>query len=105
MHRVLAAAATAEGPAWIPGALVALEGYPGLIEGTEPSARVRGELWRIHDASVWETLDAYEGDEYRRISRIVTTDHGRDAKAWVYLYVGSAEGLPRIPHGDWLTVG
>ncbi len=51
----------------------------GLVPGA-PDARIAGKVLRISEAD-FRALDAYEGDEYRRIE--VTLASG--TTAWVYI--------------------
>jgi len=91
------------GPATIPGVLVDLGAYPGLVEGP---GTVRGELWELLDPRLLAVADRYEGYDPRRpdAGPYVRREIGlvRPAvDAWAYLYVGPRDGLQRVPGGDW----
>jgi gamma-glutamylcyclotransferase (GGCT)/AIG2-like uncharacterized protein YtfP len=95
------AAATSEGPASIVGRLYAVSWYPALVL-TRGGARVRGEVWRIHDPAILDALDAFEGEDYVREQRIVRLDTGARATAHLYRYARPLEGVPLIPSGDYV---
>lgn len=87
------------------GAIYDLGGYPGLK--LEPAGRVRGELYRLADVSLFDVLDEYEqydpadpeGSVYlrRRVPLV-----GRTGEAWIYVYNRPIGGAVRIPSGDWI---
>lgn len=83
--------------------LFAVGRYPMAAPGT---GRVRGDLLEI-PASAWPDLaarlDAYEGDEYRRVRReVMIPGDDRSAMAWVYLTDPAvASQYPHIADGDW----
>lgn len=86
------------------GRLVAFDdGYPGLVE--DESATVVGELVTLRDlAPAFALLDAYEGDDFRRVLKQVRTKDERELWAWCYVLASEnlAEGCPVVAHGDWL---
>jgi len=90
----------------IPGALYALDGYPGLK--TDEAGTTAGMLCRIsgdHQAAFAE-LDAYENfnpeqpqdGEYQRVALPLLTPR---ITAWVYHYRGSVAERLKIASGDW----
>ena len=90
-------------PCRIPGRLVDLGSYPGLVE--EPG-EVEGELYRLDDPAVLATLDDFEGYDrdrpagspyVRRRRRLIAPD----VEASVYVYTGPLEGRARIASGAW----
>jgi gamma-glutamylcyclotransferase (GGCT)/AIG2-like uncharacterized protein YtfP len=92
MHEVLARGAVLVGRGTVGGALVDLGEYPGLVldrDGSTP-----GEVWRVRDATLWATLDAYEGigpdaevtESYERVRVHVRLDDGTDVEAWTYAW-------------------
>ena len=105
-HRLVEHGAERVAPATIAGRLYNLGRYPGLVRGMDP---VRGELYRIRDAAVFATLDAWEdfdgygaeSSSYLRVVREVTSLHGPPVWAWVYRYVGDLDAASLIPSGDW----
>ncbi|MEM8930957.1 MAG: gamma-glutamylcyclotransferase family protein [Acidobacteriota bacterium] len=59
-------------------------GYPALVpdERGEP---IDGFLFSSADlATAWTDLDAFEGDEYARITAVVTVESGDSVQAHVY---------------------
>jgi gamma-glutamylcyclotransferase (GGCT)/AIG2-like uncharacterized protein YtfP len=96
-------------PGSVPGRLVHLGAWPGLLSG---EGHVQGELFVISDphqlASLIATLDPiedFEGydavpTEYVRVVLPVTTRHGV-RWAWAYRYVGDLSGSVAIPSGRW----
>jgi gamma-glutamylcyclotransferase (GGCT)/AIG2-like uncharacterized protein YtfP len=92
------------GGCWIPGVLLDLGDFPGLVRG---DGQVLGELWRVGEPSILEELDRFEGydrereEESEYVRRRVELLEPQ-LEAWVYLYNGSPEGRPRVESGDWL---
>lgn len=84
----------------IRGTLYRVAHYPGLKE-EDSNSRVCGELWRVPE-DVLARLDEYEGEEYDRVERLIETESG-PVRAWVYLFLPSAEGKEPIASGDWLA--
>lgn len=95
MHEVLARGAVLVGRGRVEGAIVDLGEYPGLV--LERAGTVDGELWRVRDASLWATLDAYEGigpdaevpESYERVRVAVALDDGTRVTAWTYAWSGT----------------
>jgi len=98
LHRLLAGASTFLGAADVRGRLLALGGYPGLIDGP---GRVRGELYRLHDRELLPVLDREEGYNFERLRVGVVLADGRRSRAWVYRYRGPRHRAVPIPHGDY----
>ncbi len=77
-------------------------GYPGYVEGP---GRVVGEvLWLSDLAGTFGLLDAYEGEDFVRVIRQVTTEAGEELWAWIYVLADADAvklGTP-IADGDWL---
>lgn len=91
------------GPCRIPGRLLDLGDYPGLVAG---EGRVRGELHRLRDPAVLAPLDAYEGYDASDpgaslFLRVAMTLCEPALSAWVYVYNGNPGGHPQIASGDW----
>ena len=101
MARVLRRHARPVGPARFRGRLYRVSWYPGARDAARPTDAVFGELYRLTRAGpCLEALDAYEGDEFTRVRRQVSTARGtRDA--WLYLFTGPTEQLQRIPGGHF----
>jgi gamma-glutamylcyclotransferase (GGCT)/AIG2-like uncharacterized protein YtfP len=76
--RYLAESAIFVGKCSIPGVLMYLGFYPGLVH--HPDCRVTGEVWEVTPASIAE-MDGYESVPNNFIRRIVNTPFGQ---AWCY---------------------
>jgi gamma-glutamylcyclotransferase (GGCT)/AIG2-like uncharacterized protein YtfP len=100
-HRFLAGGATLVGEGTIPGRLLDLRHYPGLVPGR---GRVRGELYRLHRPELLPVLDREEGYNFVRGRTTVTLEGGRRAPAWVYRYRGPRQRANAIPHGDYRRI-
>ena len=98
LHRWLGGAATALGAAWTRGQLLDLGRYPGLVDG---DGRVRGELYRLHDAELLRVLDREEGYNFERCRAGIGLADGRRSRAWIYRYRGPRDGASVIPDGDY----
>lgn len=103
-HRM--AGATWLGEAKVRGRLYAVSWYPALrLDDT--AAWVQGDVFEMDDETL-AALDAFEGDEYERVSvepvmtdaRMAGDDDG--TMAWMWQWRGSVDGLLAIPTGDWL---
>lgn len=104
MHHVLPAHAAFIGPGTFQGKLYNLGRYPGAVASTEASDRVVGEVYALRrEKHSLESLDAYEGNLFRRERVSITLITGDRINAWIYLYVGPIEGQPVIPGGDYVT--
>jgi gamma-glutamylcyclotransferase (GGCT)/AIG2-like uncharacterized protein YtfP len=95
--RWLASVATYKGTATLPGRVVDLGEYPGLLPAEEPGQLVNGDLYELpSDPAVLDRLDRYEGchpddpepHEYCRIVCTPTDEDGIRVWAWTYLYQG-----------------
>ena len=96
----------------ISGRLYRITRYPGLVEGSDPHARVYGEVYALNDpAASLQWLDAYEGivpgahdrNEYERVERPVRLASGEHVTAWVYLYRKDVAPFRLIPDGRWVS--
>ena len=92
--------------------LYSLGRYPGLIEASDASGLVYGELFALSNpAASLEWLDAYEGivpgnrdqNQYERVDRPVRLGSGQEVVAWVYLYRRDVQRFQAIPGGRWLA--
>ena len=90
-------------PASITGRIYAFaEGWPGMVE--DDDAVVVGELlWLQELAAALPLLDAYEGEEFRRVLRLARRADGASMYAWCYMLADAATAATGalIPHGDW----
>ena len=93
------------GPARVPGRLVDVGHYPGLLHG---DGLVTGEVYRVSDAQL-ARLDAVEdmvaGDraasQYWR-ERVQVRDGAlAGQQVWTYVYNRPVDGLTPIAHGDY----
>ena len=98
LHALLARGSTFLAEGSVPGRLLDLGRYPGLVPGR---GRVRGELYRIEDAALLSTLDRAEGVQFLRSRTTVTLPRGRRARAWIYRYRGPRDRAVPIPDGDY----
>ena len=99
--------------ATFPGLLYMIYDYPGVIESTESSDIVYGEVYYLNDVNrVLSALDEYEEcslafptpTEYQRCKRLVKLNNQQIIEAWIYLYNRPIGNLPRIKSGDFLDV-
>lgn len=110
MRRTLRIRARHHGPASVPGVLVDLGRYPGLLP-TAGDRIVQGDLYEIADKALLSHLDAYEGcapgdplpHEYRRTRTRATLPDGRVVDAWVYEYQPRRRRIKPLSSGDWLN--
>jgi gamma-glutamylcyclotransferase (GGCT)/AIG2-like uncharacterized protein YtfP len=100
-HRFLTGSATLVGHGTVPGRLLDLRHYPGLVPGR---GRVRGELYRLDRPELLPVLDREEGYNFVRGRTLVALEGGRRARAWVYRYRGPRERANPIPHGDYRRI-
>ena len=111
MHRLLHPA-TWVGPGEFQGRLYHLGNYPGMVRSDDPADVVHGEVYRLHEPTVTlARLDEYEGcagnvstaTEYVRVVSQVRLAGSGMARAHLYLYQRSLEGVRRIRSGDFLA--
>lgn len=98
-------AANGERIGWgrVAGWLFDMGRYPAMRLATAPRLLVRGEVWRIRRGAL-ASLDAYEGEDYRRVLRDVTMDGGMRLKAFAYVWLPGIDGLRPIQSGDYLDL-
>ena len=91
-------------------ALFDLGNYPAAVPATGDTARVRGEVYLMTDATaVLDVLDEVEGftpaepetSLYTRQVTPVTLDGGRTVDAWAYFYNAPLAHAARIASGDY----
>ena len=91
--------------AWSSGQIYAFPmGYPGYTEG-DGKGRVVGEVvWLTDLAATFGLLDAYEGEDFARVIKQVTTDSGEELWAWIYTLANPAAIKlgTLIEDGDWV---
>lgn len=80
-------------------------GYPGYTEG-DGRGKVVGEVvWLTDLAATFGLLDAYEGEDFARVIKQVTTDDtGEQTWAWIYTLADPAAIKlgTLIEDGDWV---
>mgnify|MGYP001626156955 FL=1 len=98
------------GEAYYRGKLYLVDSYPALISSDDPSDKVIGEVYRLHNSETIEKIDKYEecGElfpkpyEFIRVQDVVTMiDSRASVECFVYLYNRKVEGLTRIKSGDF----
>lgn len=93
------------GPAHVPGRLVDVGRYPGLLQG---DGSVSGEVYEV-DAAHLARLDAVEdmvpsdraASQYWREEVTVLSGPLQGLKVQTYLYNRPVDGCTSIPHGDY----
>lgn len=94
----------------IPGRLLSLGEYPGVVAAVDPEDWVLGDVYRLQDGTkALVRMDRYEGFvpessegcEFRRELSEVRLDSGETVTAWVYYYNLPSDALPRIASGDY----
>lgn len=110
--RWLAEKAVHLGAATLPGQLVDLGAYPGLVAAKQTGNVVRGDVFRLPDnPAILDALDRYEGcrsydpapHEYKRIVATATLSNGQTVPCWTYTYLHPIHPFQIIPNGDWLS--
>jgi gamma-glutamylcyclotransferase (GGCT)/AIG2-like uncharacterized protein YtfP len=101
------------GMAQMPGLLYRISWYPGATDRPSKSTQfaeswVHGELWRLNDLQLLDSIDRYEEcspkdpspHEYERALRHIHLIGVSERQiAWVYLYQRDPQGLKRIEDG------
>ncbi len=94
-------------PAWTSGRIYAFPmGYPGFSDAElAGESRILGEVvWLSDLAATFGLLDAYEGEDFARVLKEVTTADGHTL--WTWIYALSNPGAVRhgtlIEDGDWV---
>jgi gamma-glutamylcyclotransferase (GGCT)/AIG2-like uncharacterized protein YtfP len=91
------------GEACVPGRLIELGGYPGLVEG---DGMVEGEIHRLLDPTLLVELDHYEecdpdaGADAGYVRERMTVP-GSGLRAWVYRYRGPLACGRMLPQSRW----
>jgi len=78
-------------------------GYPGFLQGI---GTVHGEVVWLNDiATTFDRLDAYEGNEYARVTCAAVLSSGQPTSAWIYVLSdpGLTENAEWIASGDWIA--
>ena len=96
----IGSALTYVGEATVQATLFDLGDFPGAVKGGE--AEIKGDVFTLHDWQVFDLLDAYEGEAFKREEAKVRLQSGEKVKAWLYWYTGNTANCPAIPNGDYL---
>lgn len=87
------------GPCRIPGRIVDLGGYPGLIHTDDRSGDgVAGDILSFDDAALIAELDAYEGSDYARVA-VTLLDPVETVEIWRWRH--DASTAKPVPGNDW----
>jgi gamma-glutamylcyclotransferase (GGCT)/AIG2-like uncharacterized protein YtfP len=78
-------------------------GYPGYTEGALQTKVIGEVLWLTDLPATFGLLDAYEGQDFARVIKQVTTDAG-EVWAWIYTLAdpGAIKHGMLISDGDWV---
>ena len=83
-HHLLKGRTEYFGRGQVHGRLSKTSRYPALISEATPDSWVQGEIYHVMHDDLWESLDNYEGKEYRRsIAKVFTPARGY-MTAWTY---------------------
>jgi gamma-glutamylcyclotransferase (GGCT)/AIG2-like uncharacterized protein YtfP len=90
-------------PCLVPGRLVDLGAYPGLVEGT---GQVVADLCRLPDEASLEPFDAFESyhpdrPEASQYLRVMVRLVEPQVDAWTYRYNRAWTPEMLVPSGDW----
>ena len=79
-------------------------GYPGYSEGDGRGTVVGEVVWLTDLAATFGLLDAYEGEDFARVIKQVTTVDGEKIWAWIYTLAdpGAVALGTLIEDGDWV---
>ena len=88
-------------PGSVRGRLYSIDWYPGLVLD-DAADEVIGEIYQVSPASL-ESLDHFEGNEYRRVRVMVAHPNATPLSAWVWEWLGPCDENQRIKSGDWLA--
>ncbi|MDP3850938.1 MAG: gamma-glutamylcyclotransferase family protein [Luteolibacter sp.] len=83
------------------GRLYGIDWYPGLVLD-EAAAETTGEVYQV-SPELMESLDDFEGNEYRPVRAMVTLSDATPLSAWVWEWLGPCDESQRIVSGDWLS--
>jgi gamma-glutamylcyclotransferase (GGCT)/AIG2-like uncharacterized protein YtfP len=92
-------------PAYTSGKIYAFPmGYPGYTEG-DGTGKVIGEIvWLSELAATFGLIDAYEGEDFARVLKQVTTEAGELVWTWIYTLSNptAIKHGTLIADGDWV---
>jgi gamma-glutamylcyclotransferase (GGCT)/AIG2-like uncharacterized protein YtfP len=87
------------GSGHVRGILYRIDWYPGLVREATGGAVV-GDVYEVDDERMRD-LDAYEGEEYRRVQ--VSVEGDASGVAWIWEWLGDVNEQQIIASGDWLA--
>ena len=95
------------GSAKVPGTLVKIDWYPGLV--LKGDTRVKGEVYKV-GLELLRQLDEFEGiglaneagGEYQRIQSDVLLGQ-ESTKVWIYEWLKGIDDYKIVDSGDWLS--
>lgn len=99
LHALLEGRADSVDEGEIAGLLFDLGRYPAALR--DGGGLIRGEVYRLKDPGLWQTLDSAEGSRYHRGEVGVRLAGGGQVTAWIYWYVGPLPRAVPIPGGDY----
>jgi gamma-glutamylcyclotransferase (GGCT)/AIG2-like uncharacterized protein YtfP len=99
LHALLEGRADFVGDGEVAGLLFDLGRYPAALR--DGSGVIRGEVYRLRDPGLWQTLDSAEGNQYHRGEVGVRLAQGRRVTAYIYWYVKPVGLAVPIPGGDY----
>jgi gamma-glutamylcyclotransferase (GGCT)/AIG2-like uncharacterized protein YtfP len=109
-HHMISSLGEFIGEAQAQGELYQIEYYPGFIDSHGPDDIVFGEVFKLHSAEAFKTLDDYEGcspkypepREYSRIIYPVTLLSGEPLpECWLYRYNWPVDKQAQILSGKF----
>jgi gamma-glutamylcyclotransferase (GGCT)/AIG2-like uncharacterized protein YtfP len=87
--------------ATVRGRLYGIDWYPGLVPD-DAAEQISGEIYQV-SAGLLESLDAFEGPEYRRVRVMAALRDAAPHAVWVWEWLGPCHENQRILSGDWLS--
>ena len=99
LHALLEGRTDSVGEGEVAGLLFDLGRYPAALR--DGGGLIRGEVYRLKDPGLWQTLDSAAGSQYHRGEVGVRMASGGQVTACIYWYVGSLGGAVPIPGGDY----
>lgn len=89
----------------VPGQLVDLGDFPGLISLNHSDDEVTGDVLALPEEnrdSLLSRLDSYEGALFERTRATACLPGGTELEVFIYEFVGDVDEQPRITDGDFV---
>lgn len=85
------------------GRLYGIDWFPGLILDAS-GGEIVGEVYEVEAVSL-DSLDAFEGPQYRRVMADLCTNANEPSaqSAWLWEWLGPVDESRRILTGDWFS--